>query len=96
MTILTSSAGSPAGAPNKSRPAQAAESEPKLTNPHEVHEAIRGLKVSKAHEPERYPEAGLEAYSPASDFLPGPDLQCGSSYPSLYPSVETRSNDLYP
>ena len=34
-------------------------SEPKLTNPEEVQEAIRGLKVSQGSGPERYPEQGL-------------------------------------
>jgi len=60
LTIVTSSAGSPGGAPNKSWPAQAADSEPKLIKPHEVHEAIRGLKVSKAPSPNGIPKRALK------------------------------------
>jgi hypothetical protein len=35
-------------------------SEPKLTNPEEVHEAIRGLKVSKAPGPNGIPKRALK------------------------------------
>jgi len=44
-------------------------SEPKLTEPEEVQEAIRGLNVSKATVPERYPEQGLAA-SPTASGIP--------------------------
>ena len=70
-------------------------SKPKLTNPEEVQEAIRGLNVSKATVPERYPEQGREASPTASGIPPGPDLQCDPSHPSLPHSVEARPSDLY-
>jgi len=38
-------------------------SEPKLTNPDEVHEAIRGLKVGKAPGPNGIPNRALEHLS---------------------------------
>jgi hypothetical protein len=37
-------------------------SEPKLTNPYEFHEDIRGLKVSKAPVPNGIPNRALEIY----------------------------------
>ena len=48
-------------------------SEPKLTNPEEVQEAIRGLKVSKAPGPNGIPN-GFEASPTASGIPPGPDF----------------------
>ena len=44
-------------------------SEPNLTNPGEVQEAIMGLRVSKAPVPERYPKQRLEA-SPTASGIP--------------------------
>jgi len=58
-------------------------SEPTLTNPEEVQEAIRGLKVSQGSGPERYPEQGLEESPTASGISPGPDFQRDPPHPSL-------------
>ena len=58
-------------------------SEPKLTNPDKVHEAIGGLKFSKGSRPERYPKQRLQASSAASSFPPGADLQSGCPHPPL-------------
>jgi len=49
------------------------DSEPKLTNPDEVHEAISGLKVSRAPGPNSIPNRALkhlpnERYPPSSGF----------------------------
>jgi hypothetical protein len=52
---------------------QAPASEPKLTNPDEVDDTIKGLKVGKAPGPNGIPKS-LEASSPASGIPPGPDL----------------------
>ena len=70
-------------------------SEPKLTNPDEVHEANRGLKVGKTW-PKQYTERSLEAHSPASGIPPGPDLHRTSPHPLLPLVVGTRSVYLYP
>jgi len=64
-------------------------SEPKLTNPEEVQEAIRGSQVRQGSG--RYSERGPEA----SGIPPGPDLQCDPSHPSLPHSVEARPSGLY-
>jgi hypothetical protein len=69
--------------------------EPKLTNPDEVQEAIRGLRVSKAPGQKQYPEQGTEASPTASSIPPGPDFQCNPPHPSIPYSMEVRSNDLY-
>ena len=69
---------------------QAPASEPKLTNPDEVHEANRGLKVGKTW-PKQYTERSLEAHSPASGIPPGPDLQRNPPHPPLPSLVEARS-----
>ena len=71
-------------------------SEPQLTIPDEVHEAIRGLKVSKAPGPNGIPNRALKHLPQASGFPPRPYLQRGSPHPSLSPNVEARSSDLYP
>jgi len=65
--------------------------EPKITNPDEVHEAIRGLKVSKAPGPNGIPNRAMKHLPP-----PRPDFECGSPHPSLLYSVEAGSGDLYP
>jgi hypothetical protein len=66
---------------------QAPASEPTLTNPDEVHDAIRGLKVGKAPGPNGIPDS-LEASSPASGTTPGPNLQRNLPHPSLPLLVE--------
>jgi len=71
-------------------------SEPQLTNPDEVHEAIRGSQGHQGFGPERYTEQDTEAPSQASGFLPRPYIQRGSPHPSLSSNVEARSSDLYP
>ena len=53
-------------------------SEPKLTNPDEVHEAIRGLKGSKGPGPEGIPNSALKHLPPARIIPPRPDLKRGS------------------
>jgi hypothetical protein len=47
-------------------------SEPKLTDPDDVQEAIRDFKFGPGPEP--YPEQGLKASPTASGFPPGPDF----------------------
>jgi hypothetical protein len=49
-------------------------SERKLTNPDEVHEAIRGLKVVKAPGPNGIPNRALKYLPPASVIPPRPDF----------------------
>jgi hypothetical protein len=56
--------------------------EPKLTNPDEVQEAMKGLKVSKA--------PGLEASFPASGIQLRSDFQCGSPHPAFPYNMEAR------
>jgi hypothetical protein len=57
-------------------------SEPNITNPEQVQEAIRGLKVSKV--------PAFEA-SPTASAIPScPDFQRGPPHPSLSYSVEAR------
>ena len=70
-------------------------SERKLTNPDEVHEAIRGLKVVKAPGPNGIPNRALKYLPPASVIPPRPDFYRGSPHPSLSNSVEARSSDLH-
>jgi hypothetical protein len=69
--------------------------EPKLLNPAEVYEAIRGLMVGKTPGPNRIPNRALKHLPQRNGMLPCPDLQSNS--PHLSPSflVETRSSDLY-
>jgi hypothetical protein len=59
-------------------------SEPKLTNPDEVHEAIRSLKVGKAPGPNGIPNRGLKhlpqrAVSSTQFSSPVTSLPCGST-----------------
>jgi hypothetical protein len=68
--------------------------EPMLTNPDEVWEAIRDLKVRQGTWPKRYTELSLKASFPASGLPPG--LQRNSPHQSLPFLVEARSSDLYP
>ena len=44
-------------------------SEPHLTNPDEVHEAIKGLKVSKAPGPKHIPNRALKHLPKRADYL---------------------------
>jgi len=46
-------------------------SEPEFTNPKEVQDAIRGLKVGKAPGPDGIPNRVLEASSAKCHFRPG-------------------------
>ena len=69
-------------------------SEHQLNNPDEVHEAIRGLKVSKVPGPNGIPKIALK-YLPRGVVPSSPYLQCGSPYPSIFTDVEARSSDLY-
>jgi len=71
-------------------------SEPNLTNPDEVHEAIRGLKFGKTPGPNGIPNIRLEASFPASGIPAGTDIYRNSPRPSLPFLVEARSRDLYP
>jgi hypothetical protein len=70
-------------------------SEPKLTNPDEVQEAIRGSQGQQGSGHERYPEQGTEASLTASGIHPGPDFQRDPPHPSLPYTVEARSSELY-
>jgi hypothetical protein len=63
-------------------------SEPKLTGPEEVHEAIKGLKLGKAAGPNRIPNMTLK------HFPVSPYLQRGSIYPLLSSGMESRSTEL--
>jgi len=70
-------------------------SEPKLTNPEEVQEAISGSQGQQGSGPERYPKQGLEASPTASGIPPGPDFQSDPPHPSLPYSMEACLSDLY-
>jgi hypothetical protein len=71
-------------------------SEPNLTIPDEVQEAISDHKVSKSPGPNGILNRVLKHVPQASGVLPGPHFQCGSPHPSLPYSVKARSFDLYP
>jgi hypothetical protein len=71
-------------------------SEPQLTTPDDVHEAIKGLEVSKTPGPYGIPNRTLKHLPKASGFPPDPDLQCGSPHPFPSSNVETRLSDLCP
>jgi len=49
-------------------------SEPKLTNPEEIQEAIRGLKVCKAPDPNGIPNRALKKSPTSSGIPPDPDF----------------------
>jgi hypothetical protein len=66
---------------------QAPASEPKLTKPEEVHEAITGLKVGKSTGPNGTPNRALK-HPPSKRFPPGTDLQRYPPIPSLPLLVE--------
>jgi hypothetical protein len=70
-------------------------SEPKLTNPEEVQEAIRGLKVSNVPDPNGIPNRALKHLPQRVVSPPGPDFQSYPPYPSLPYSVKARSSVLY-
>ena len=68
-------------------------SEPKLTNPDEVREAIRGLKVGKAPGPNGIPNSALK-HLPMRAVLLLVQI-CNVMHPSLSSSLEARSCDLH-
>jgi hypothetical protein len=70
-------------------------SEPKLTNPDKVLEAIRSLKVGKVPGPNGI-LSGPEASSHASSIPPRPDLQRSPPHPSRSSSMEACMSDLHP
>jgi hypothetical protein len=65
-------------------------SEPKLTNPEEVQEASRGIRVGKAPGPNGIPNRA----STASGIPPSPNFYSYPHHPSLTYSVEAPSSDL--
>jgi len=70
-------------------------SEPQLTTPDEIHEAIRGLKFSKAPGPNGIPNRALKYLSKRAVSLLAL-FSARFSAPLLSPNVEARSSDLYP
>ena len=70
-------------------------SEPKLTNPEEVQEAIRGLKVSKAPCPNGIPNRALKHLPQRVASLLVQVFNAFPPHPSFPYSVEARSSDLY-
>jgi hypothetical protein len=64
-------------------------SEPKLTNPEEVQETVRGFKVTKAPGPNGIPNRALK-HLPQRAVSLLLDFQCGPPHPSLPYSVEAR------
>jgi len=70
-------------------------SEPKLTNPDEVHEAIGGLKVGKAPGPNCISNRALE-HLPQRALSLLTQIFNAVLLTHQFPSVEARSSDLYP
>ena len=68
-------------------------SEPTLSNPVEVHDAIRGLKVGKAPGPNGIPNRALK-HLPTGRCFYSPTLQRYPIHPSLSHSLEARSGHL--
>jgi hypothetical protein len=71
-------------------------SEPKLTNPMEVQDAIRDLKVGKAPGPNRLTNRALNAPSSAGYKPLRGDIQRSASSAVLPTSMETRPRDFHP
>ena len=70
-------------------------SEPRLTNPVEVQEAVRGLNDGKAPDANDIPKRALKHLPQREVPNSGPDFQCGSLHPSLPYSVKARKSDVY-
>ena len=71
-------------------------SEPNLTNPEEVQEAVRCLKVGKPPGPNCIPYRAFKHLLPASCIPSCPVFQCVPLHPSLPYSVEACSCYAYP
>ena len=71
-------------------------SEPKLTTPDEDHEAIRGLKVSKAQGPNGIPNRALKHLSKWAVSLLARIFNAVLRTHHFSSNMEERSSDLYP
>ena len=71
-------------------------SDPKLTNPTEVKDAIRGLGVRKASGPNGIPNGALKHFFAEGCIRPLQDIQRGSSHAVLPNSLQARTRDLHP